>query len=178
VFFARPHDPTSRLQTFGTLIRRRFREAGLITETRPLVLHATVANMTYVRGKGRCGGRGKGRRSGKGIDTTVNGREILRFFNGEGDVDEMMRALKSSSTNGGKLESSTQTASHPSPGPNPSRPHSLPFIWANDIPITSIRICKMGAQPCATPSWGLEYRAVAERAFSPLSTVAREREGS
>jgi hypothetical protein len=51
--------------------------------------------------------------------------------------------------------------------PQPQSTHSIPYVWATDIPVTSVRICKMGAQVSDTPGWGLEYRAVAEKVFMP-----------
>ncbi|KIX93104.1 uncharacterized protein Z520_11161 [Fonsecaea multimorphosa CBS 102226] len=166
VFYAEPHDPTSRLQRFGNLVRDVFREAGLITETRPLVLHATVANLIYVKsrgkGRGKWKGKGKGRGGGAGDDGNVDAREILRLFNHDGG-------------------NHTGAASSPSLPPPPSLCSAVdelnrttadnPFTWAKDIPIRSIRICKMGAEPSPLPGWGLEYPPVAEKVFLPPAPV-------
>ncbi|OAL35942.1 hypothetical protein AYO20_04848 [Fonsecaea nubica] len=154
VFYAHPHDPTDRLQRFGNMVRDIFRDAGLITETRPLVLHATVANLIYVKAKGRGKGRsGSGKWKGKsrgGDDGNVDARELLRLFNQGRDAV-------------------TDATSRPEGAPStpvPSGPAvAAPFIWAENISIRSIRICKMGAVPSGTPGWGLEYPPVAEKVF-------------
>ena len=130
VFFAHPHDPTNRLQRFAELVQQRFKEASLIAETRPLVLHATVANMIYAKSKGRGGRgyRGKGRRENDG---SIDAREVLDIFN-EREVE---------------------------------------FVWAEEIPIDRVRICKMGAEKSDIEGWGLEYKPVAEKVFvdAPVS---------
>jgi 2'-5' RNA ligase len=194
VFFAHPHDPSNRLQTFGQLIRRHFREADLITETRPLVLHATVANLIYVRGKDRRAGKGKfakGRpRAGDG---TVDATELLRFFNGGEDNPRIHNQggghaspnLESIAlgVSAGKSESQHEIhevlASDPDSqalsSPQPQSTHSIPYVWATDIPVTSVRICKMGAQVSDTPGWGLEYSAVAEKVFMPDAMHEQEK---
>ncbi|KIW22667.1 uncharacterized protein PV07_10942 [Cladophialophora immunda] len=197
VFFAHPHDPSSRLHRFGNLVRDVFREAGLITETRPLVLHATVANMIYVKssgGKGRGrGGKWKGKAKG-GDDGNVDAREILRRFNHGPDAGTSQAGASSSSpsnahtdthesTRNGRKENEPPPAAAATPKPTSTaenNPHGsdvleteteqnpqAPFIWARDITIRSVRICKMGAEPSATPGWGLEYRPVAEKMFMP-----------
>ncbi|ETI26464.1 hypothetical protein G647_03241 [Cladophialophora carrionii CBS 160.54] len=198
VFFAHPHDPSHRLQTFGQSIRRRFRDAGLITETRPLVLHATVANLIYARGKDRRGGRGggKGKSSAnarpRARDGTVDATEVLRFFNGD---DNRGRSARQGEYMGALSESMALDMSAQKTIQKPQRPeadshatlhvqsdherdhhhnHSSPYVWARDIPITCVRICKMGAESSVLPGWGLEYRAVAERVFMP--DAVRERE--
>ncbi|EXJ56514.1 hypothetical protein A1O7_06858 [Cladophialophora yegresii CBS 114405] len=208
VFFAHPHDPTNRLQTFGQLIRRHFREAGLITETRPLVLHATVANLIYVRGKDRRGGGGGGGGKGKSAnrksragdqDGTVDATGLLRFFNGENDtrgrhgqggeyagVVSQSVALDTSAREkiqeAQGLESDSFVTLHAQGEHNRGHDHdhdhshATPYVWARDIPITCVRVCKMGAEPSTIPGWGLEYRAVAERVFLPEAMRERSRE--
>ncbi len=163
------------MQTFAQLVRRRFREAGLITETRPLVLHATVANLIYVKGKGRTGGRG-GRGRAKGDDGTVDAREILRFFNGEGNTEGGQKiapppkpdstiALGSTEFDAIKETERRETPDSKTKSPLTIAAHPVPYIWAKDIPITSVRICKMGAERSDKPGWGLEYRPIAEKVF-------------
>lgn len=189
VFYAHPHDPTSRLQRFGVLVRKQFQSAGLITETRPLVLHATVANLIYVKGKGRGGGRwrGRGGRGGKGRDEgeggNVDARNILRFFN---DGPTTMATTTSTAS----LSASTiRRPAQYGPGPQPDREVPLaqpppsastsastppsasasssafPITWATSIPVDRIRICKMGAEKSDLEGWGLEYRPIAEKIF-------------
>ncbi|EXJ77912.1 hypothetical protein A1O3_09071 [Capronia epimyces CBS 606.96] len=193
VFYAHPHDATSRLLAFGDAIRRIFQEAGLITETRALVLHATVANMIYVKDRPRSfegQGRGRGRQAG-----TVDARDILRYFN-EGPAvrsqhsRQTAQAPVSSSSNSGSKSNSISTA-EPSDSAATTDISSKPgshrlsashqtissigskstpetdkqFIWARDIEIDRIRICKMGADRCDIEGWEMEYKHIAENVF-------------
>lgn len=147
VFYAQPHEPSGILQSFGELIRQRFIDAGLITETRPLVLHATVANLIYVKRKGRGredASRGKLSR-GLSTDGTVDARDILRYFNTESDGVEQHGL-------GDVLDDANDFQNEPKP-----------FIWASNIPIDKIRICKMGAEKCEIPDWGMEYKPIGEK---------------
>ncbi|OAP64013.1 hypothetical protein AYL99_03240 [Fonsecaea erecta] len=205
VFYAHPHDPTSRLHRFGNLVRDIFREAGLITETRPLVLHATVANMIYVKGKGGRGRGGRGgRRGGKGRNGdggNVDAREILRLFNQGTDTNarpvgvtaaavaasssssssrSSVRAgfrdgLNESDHNNGDVDEESSAAATMST--TTTTTPDRPFTWARDITIRSIRICKMGAEPSTLPGWGLEYRPVAEKVFMPETRTLGKGEG-
>lgn len=128
VFYAHPHDETERLYKFALAIRQRFADSGFITETRPLVLHATVANMSYVRSSG--GNRGRGRNRGR-IDT-LDGNEVVRVFN-EG-ISEYS-------------EEDSQRE----------------YVWAQNIVIDRVRLCKMGAEKSENEIWGLEYRPIVEK---------------
>lgn len=178
VFFAHPHDPTNRLQRLAELIRQRFQAVDLITETRPLVLHATVANLIYAKGKGR-GGRPHRRGHGTQDGNCVDARDILGYFN------ETLRPMGSQDQPAQTSQiPRPNTPSPPTPFPPLSTPPLLPdptkpspsttttpeesnfnFIWARDIPIDRIRICKMGAEKSDIPGWGLEYKPVAENVF-------------
>jgi len=164
-FFAQPHDPSERLQTFAELVRHRFMAVGLITETRPLVLHATIANLIYAKGSRKDRGR-------KGAE--VDGQGILKFFNGQKGDDDAAKdpsrsAGASDSVVKGQSPSSPTTLLHPrSSSTNPGDEHqSHPQIWAREITIDRIQICKMGAEPCDIPDWGLEYKPIGERRFLP-----------
>lgn len=59
VLYAPPVDARGTLRPFCEKLRAKFLEAGLmVDDDRPLLLHATIVNTVYVRGRGR----GKGRR--------------------------------------------------------------------------------------------------------------------
>ncbi|KAJ9615154.1 hypothetical protein H2200_001228 [Cladophialophora chaetospira] len=187
VFFAHPIDPTRRLKIFSILIRERFNAADLILDQRPLVLHATVANLIYAKHDSKRAGRAR-----RGGGHAVDAREILRFFNGElggdGGVNKAppMPDEKIALESAGKIELEGSGQKFVAPGEEARstsaasdaqvqlrafrRPHPIPYIWARDIPITSIRICKMGAEPSDKPGWELEYRAVAEEVFLPATS--------
>lgn len=57
VLYASPADDDGTLYKFCEQLRQPFREAGLITEERPLLLHATIVNTIYVGGRGSRGKR-------------------------------------------------------------------------------------------------------------------------
>jgi len=143
VFYARPYDETGRLYNFGLAVREKFREAGFITETRPLVLHATVANMSYAS---RNGGRGQVRRGGgsgwgkrRGPDT-VDASELVKVF--DGMIDECTNGEAEGGDHGKVREG---------------------YLWAKNVLIDRVRICKMGAEKAEDEVLGLEYRPVGEK---------------
>ncbi|KIV77400.1 hypothetical protein PV11_09197 [Exophiala sideris] len=145
VFYADPHDSTSRLQTFGELIQLRFKDAGLVTETRPLVLHATVANLIYAKQWN------KQRRKGRKCPLSVDARDLLKYFNdGRAARDRAEAESESKSEHG--TEAGTRPASE--------------YLWAKDIVIDRVRICKMGAEKSEDEGLGLEYVPIAEKAFA------------
>lgn len=146
VFFAHADEDTGRLLPFGDLVRRRFRDAGLVTETRPLVLHATVANLIYVKAT-RSKGRGTGGGGGGGGGVTVDARDILRYFN-DGKAVEDRAAVR-------ERNPSASTITTPDSS----------YIWARDIVVDRIRICKMGAEKSELEGWGMEYKPVGEKIF-------------
>ncbi|KAI1612096.1 hypothetical protein EDD36DRAFT_419950 [Exophiala viscosa] len=142
VFFANPHDSTSRLQTFGELIQQRFKDAGLVTESRPLVLHATVANMIYAKQWNK-----QRRKGGKKDSGTVDARDLLKYFNDGRAARDRDEVRSEHGTDAGV-------------GPGSE------YIWAKDILIDRIRICKMGAEKSEDEGLGLEYMPVAEKVFA------------
>ncbi|KAI0513207.1 kinase A anchor protein [Xylaria bambusicola] len=73
VLYAPPVDSGS-LTKFCEKLRSVFQDAGLMMEdNRPLLLHATILNTIYVKGKGASrGGKGKGRER-----LTIDARQIL-----------------------------------------------------------------------------------------------------
>ncbi|KAK4455028.1 AKAP7 2'5' RNA ligase-like domain-containing protein [Podospora aff. communis PSN243] len=74
VLYAPPEDPLGRLQGFCEGVKKVFVEEGVMAEEgRPLLLHATVVNTVYVKGKG-------GRR---GERVTVDAREVLEKYEDE-----------------------------------------------------------------------------------------------
>lgn len=59
ILYAPPVDPLGTLQNFSEDIRAAFKEAGLlVADNRPLLLHATIVNTIYAKGKTGAG-RGK-----------------------------------------------------------------------------------------------------------------------
>lgn len=189
VFFAHVRDTSHRLQTFAELVRQRFMDVGLVTETRPLVLHATVANLIYVKGrKGRSSGS-RGNDSG-GRTGEVDAREILKFFNSEDGESILcqqqppvsnddhattpLQSTRASTSTSSHLPSSSTSlddgsASTDTGHRNQPRGH----VWARDVRLDRIRICKMGAEPCDIPDWGMEYKPIGERIFCVVEPQSR-----
>lgn len=176
VFWAHTEEPTGVLQSFGELIRQAFMEAGLITETRPLVLHATVANLIYVKGKragkGKGKGRGVARRQGGGfLDGGKEDKSEDGAGEGEGEgASPTGSGGRNNKSDGGNVDArEILKVFNPNPNGNGESGQSQSlddqFIWASDIPLDRIRICKMGAEKCDIPDWGLEYRPIAEKVF-------------
>ncbi|KAL6243959.1 hypothetical protein RBB50_009394 [Rhinocladiella similis] len=151
VFFAHADEDTGRLLPFGNLVRRRFQDAGLVTETRALVLHATVANLIYVKRTPMEKGKGRGRGDGM----TVDARDVLRYFNDGKAVEDRAAEREQDQKEGGSL-SVLSTAAPDS---------SSRYIWARDILVDRIRICKMGAETSEIEGWGMEYKPVGEKVF-------------
>lgn len=77
VLYAPPVDPLGRLQAFGEKVRETFVEAELMTDDkRPLLLHATILNTIYVKGRDK---RGKK----KWDKLTIDSRAILDRYEDE-----------------------------------------------------------------------------------------------
>ncbi|KAK6955812.1 hypothetical protein Daesc_003456 [Daldinia eschscholtzii] len=75
VLYAPPVDTEGTLLRFCENLRSTFQEAGLMAEeNRPLLLHATIMNTIYVKGRNRKGGK----RSEK---LTIDARDILDRYN-------------------------------------------------------------------------------------------------
>ncbi|KAK0613846.1 kinase A anchor protein, partial [Immersiella caudata] len=74
VLYAPPEDPLGRLQGFCEGVKKVFVDEGIMMEEgRPLLLHATVVNTVYVKGK-----RGK-----RGERVTVDAREVIDKYEDE-----------------------------------------------------------------------------------------------
>ncbi|KAI1944930.1 hypothetical protein LOZ57_004603 [Ophidiomyces ophidiicola] len=121
------------------------KQEGLIP--RPLLLHATVANTIYVKGRRNQQSRGK-----RGEQYKFNSAELLAVF---GDPPSHSR--------GDSL--------HQEDSQNELHDTKQPFVWANDIVIDRVCICEMGAKPVLDdptkggPTLGQAYIPVGEKYF-------------
>nr|XP_018910423.1 PREDICTED: uncharacterized protein LOC109039406 isoform X1 [Bemisia tabaci]XP_018910427.1 PREDICTED: uncharacterized protein LOC109039406 isoform X1 [Bemisia tabaci] len=143
VFYAKPtSSPSSSfpLLKFSQAICKEFRNAGFITETRPLVLHATIANMRYaIQAKGGRKSEGK-RGKDKWADGQCDARELIKCFNHYGgDVGEYKKKASQ------------------------DKDQTNEFLWAEDIELNKVAICKMGAQKSEDEVLGLVYPPVGEK---------------
>ncbi|CZT41517.1 uncharacterized protein RSE6_01264 [Rhynchosporium secalis] len=80
VLYASPLDPDLRLYRFCTKLREVFKEF-LVSESRPLLLHATIVNTIYAKGLRKAGGSrgGRGGRGGmKKERLELDAREVVR----------------------------------------------------------------------------------------------------
>ncbi|CEJ60754.1 hypothetical protein PMG11_09317 [Penicillium brasilianum] len=151
---------------------------------RPLLLHATLVNTIYVRGRRNFGpgNNGKNGRNGpKRFEIDARGL-LARYRNYY--VDETQRVARVDT--GCPPRSSTESSSLPDSGGSKgdevqSDPESsasshcrYPFVWAKDIPINSVSICEMGAKKLEAGGpgdqglnarLGEEYTVIAERSF-------------
>jgi activating signal cointegrator complex subunit 1 len=154
---------------------------------RPLLLHATLVNTIYVRGRRKFqnGGNGKnGRNGSKRLEFDARGL-LARYRNYY--VDEMQRtprvdtsAHSESSTESSPLSEpavpegdEAETESNPNTSSATSHPQ-YPFVWARNIPINSVSICEMGAKKLEiggpgdqgmNARLGEEYTVIAERSL-------------
>ncbi|KAE8147427.1 AKAP7 2'5' RNA ligase-like domain-containing protein [Aspergillus avenaceus] len=166
VLHAAPVDPTARLYPFCEMLREKFLHAGFLQgevrhkaageegpvprpKARPLLLHATVANTIYVRGR-KDGGSRKGRNDRIAFDA----RDLVAWYRGFYADRERT------------VPKSLQSASL---GDGGSR--GYPFVWAREFPVESVCICEMGAKKLDSVGdasglnarLGEKYAAVAER---------------
>lgn len=162
ILYAEPVDGSGRLLSFAEQLKKRFEERGLmVSDQRDLRLHATVVNTIYAK---------NGSRKGRG---GVNGSEAaVRLQNGSRDT------VHESPTEGGPSKEESEQGH----GPNAKSwlrfdARSLivrykGFVWAENVKIDRVQICKMGARK--TWSGGREgegevvdeqYEVVAEKAL-------------
>ncbi|KAJ5700931.1 hypothetical protein N7493_011977 [Penicillium malachiteum] len=127
-------------------------------KVRPLLLHATILNTIYVRGRPKpaqeSSHKNKRRNVLRRIEIDV--RSLLDQYKDyyTDDTRTTPRVLDSPSSSPQKGESPAQNDEQPrsetdSPkvmnAPARTKPR-FPFIWAKDIPIDSVCICEMGAK--------------------------------
>lgn len=121
---------------------------------RPLLLHATVVNTIYVKGR-----RGAGAKNHRTNRHSFDAREMLAHYNDYYHDAERTRPRS-------ELPSVDEHTGAEMASKNP-------YIWARDIPLESICICDMGAKKldCESDGRGMharlgqKYHAVTERAL-------------
>ena len=149
VLHAIPHDPTRRLLCFAKALQQAFLAGNLMTaENRDLTLHVTVVNTKSAgKDKTRPGGNGRGGKKRWTDKVTVDARELIEVFSKKGGslVDGTVDPKGEGQQNA--LESS-QTK----------------FVWAEDVVIDRVRICRMGARHIeGDAELGQEYEVVYEK---------------
>ncbi|KAK1138588.1 hypothetical protein N8T08_002382 [Aspergillus melleus] len=124
---------------------------------RPLLLHATVVNTIYIKGRSRgTGSGGAGGKSHKNNRYSFDARDLLArykdYYLDDGRTIPRPSIGTTTTVNGDRKDednSDQDQAAHgrddefdggvEKAGPNP-------FIWAGDFPIESVCICEMGAK--------------------------------
>ncbi|KAJ5129367.1 uncharacterized protein N7515_005406 [Penicillium bovifimosum] len=161
---------------------------------RPLLLHATLVNTIYVRGRHNYPNKNAKGKDAKRI--TFDARNLLaqyrHYYSDEERTTPHVPPFGFSSTESNpRLQSSAETGENkeepevekdgsvsasPSVPPSPS----YPFIWAREIPLDTVCICEMGAKklhPGVNDRFGLnerldeQYTVVAERSLLPVQTA-------
>ncbi|KAF2624167.1 hypothetical protein BU25DRAFT_348652 [Macroventuria anomochaeta] len=171
ILYAEPRDASGRLLRFAESVRSGFEERGwVVKDERGLRLHATVLNTTYAKPKGR--GREKApisvRREDKGRKDGVDGdagkEDSLeqQGIDGEAENEEKGKAVEERSKAHGpdpkswmRFDATSLISTY------------ADFIWAEDVRIDRVQICKMGAQKILHEETGEvvdeEYEVVAEK---------------
>lgn len=154
---------SERLYNFALHLIQPFREAGLITETRALALHATVANMRFAKTKGKTSKMNfdqvDARRIGKvwnEFDSDVSAAVdagIEDAKNGDQDTghDRTDDGTKQQESAGEDAEEEQQSTTHDA---------QKEFIWLKDVKVNRLAICKLGASRHEDPLWGEWYPAI------------------
>ncbi|OJI81052.1 hypothetical protein ASPTUDRAFT_127798 [Aspergillus tubingensis CBS 134.48] len=207
VLHAAPVDPTNRLYPFCVKLRDRFLEEGFLQQqrqvdlaagdsaemapasvgskpkARPLLLHATIVNTIYAKGKGgghggRGGRGGDGRGDKRKRQYTFDAREILaryRDYNPSGEGVESVESTGTVPSLGVIENEGSETGSGSEGESGLSKRKGTPFVWARDFPIESVCICEMGAKKLVpdlngkdegmNARLGEKYRVVAEKSL-------------
>lgn len=164
ILYAEPKDASGRLMRFAQSIRGCFEERGLVLEDqRGLKLHATVLNTIYAKGRG--GRREKPERSGDS-GATMDNREA-------GEIDEPGEA----SRNGAKEmrvadcrgEGKVNAKNWMRFDAQALIEAYKDFVWADNMKIDRVQICKMGAQKLVNAETGEvideQYEMIAEKSL-------------
>ncbi|KAF3048205.1 hypothetical protein E8E12_011230 [Didymella heteroderae] len=163
ILYAEPVDGTGRLMRFGESLRRSFEEGGwVVRDERGLRLHATVLNTIYAKPKGR--GRGRAKQTGRSaagsaIEAVVRedgvDKQDQRGTDGEGGQEEDRQGRGADAKNWMRFDASNLIEAYKD------------FVWAEDVRIDRVQICKMGAQKIRDETNGEivdeRYEVVAEK---------------
>lgn len=166
ILYAEPVDQTGRLVSFGESLRRSFEDGGwLVHDERPLKLHETVLNTIYAKSKG------KGERSVKEMHVDGSGpRAGLEKDVESEDGTHDRRGTRSGGESGKSDHGLGRKADFKSWVRFDARiliDAYKDFIWAEDVRINRVQICKMGAQKIIDTATGEmsdeRYEVVAEK---------------
>ncbi|KAH7399082.1 AKAP7 2'5' RNA ligase-like domain-containing protein [Phaeosphaeria sp. MPI-PUGE-AT-0046c] len=156
ILYATPVDPTHRLYSFASALRKDFTEKGfMIEDTRPLKLHATIINTIYAKPGG-----------GRGRKNTV--KETLKHIEHKVSPHHHSHSPHTNNTSHSitdsdhkavdKASSDDEEQVEQNQGHGPDAKSWLrfdareliekykDFKWAEEVRIDRVQICKMGAR--------------------------------
>ena len=176
ILYAEPRDASRRLLRFASSVKGSFEQNGwVVHDDRPLRLHATVLNTIYAKPRGRGRGKGKGRQAFRPTtDAEAGGKDVE--FDG---VDEDKDKFSQQGTDGEikKEEENEERSKAHGPGAKSWMRFDATslieaykdFVWAEDVRIDRVQICKMGAQKILHEETGEivdeKYEVVAEKSI-------------
>lgn len=154
---------SERLYNFALHLIQPFRDAGLITETRALALHATVSNMRFAKNRGRTSSYNSDK---------VDARKIGRVWNNfdgnasaatdiefEIEDDKDNNEDKKETDSGDKQqESDDEDVDESEEGK--IRNAEKEFVWLKDVEVNRVAICKLGASKHEDSIWREWYPAI------------------
>jgi activating signal cointegrator complex subunit 1 len=151
ILYASPKDSTQRLMTFATSLRTEFMQKGfMIEDTRPLKLHATIINTIYAKSAAQRGRRKSVMDTLKHIEHKVSPHHHKPK---PANHDDQVSTAGSGEENDAAKESSARNEGH---GPDAKSwmrfdareliESYKSFVWAEDVRIDRVQICKMGAK--------------------------------
>lgn len=148
-----PLSDSTRLYNFALHLLQPFRDAGLITETRPLALHATVANMRFAKNKGRTQGWKADVVDARGVSGVFNGFEG-DVWRAEGENREVEEGEEGGGDENGeeKDDRDKDVEGQNDPGKE--------FVWVGNVEVNRVAICKLGATRHEDPVWREWYPPV------------------
>lgn len=157
ILYCSPSDPTGRLYHFCQALREVFLKNGFLEEAaRPLILHATIVNTVYAKGRKR------------------NGRPAAP----KPQVSTPAVSLISVADNGEKEEETPEDDRSQGHGVDADNPLKIDatdilerykdFVWAEDLVFDRVAVCAMGAKKILDDAGNVVDEEYAEVATLPL----------
>jgi activating signal cointegrator complex subunit 1 len=155
ILYAEPQDASQRLAKFAEALRDEFVAQGLmVKDTRPLRLHATIANTIYAKPKR--GGKGRPKKQDLGIDPPTTETESNGLQHDHDDTASTAGSVDSNPTappDPSTFETSARKDGHAAQGSSWMRFDARAlveqykgFVWAENVRVDRVYICKMGAK--------------------------------
>lgn len=154
---------------------------------RPLLLHATVVNTIYARGrpKHRTDATSPKKEKNKSRRLEFDARDLLARYQ-DYYADEA-RTIPRAESNSTRFDSTNAAENEVNCGKiGTAMSPQYPFVWAKDVQIDKLCICEMGAKKLSLDSdhaalnarLGEKYTVIAERSLEPPQTSILARPGS